>query len=102
VIQTAINFDRAPDVCRVYHGGNANSEAANESVQPSKAIMCERILARLAIRPMTCDAMEEETGYSHQSCSARFSELKQAGRIRAIGSALTRSGRNAAVYEVAE
>lgn len=89
-----------PDICRNQHHGNPESEAANASVQPSKARMQARILELLAEQPRTCDELEVLTGWSHQSCSARCAELLQAHRVMRNGKRPTRSGRMAAVLEV--
>ena len=91
-----------PDICRTHHGGNEQSEAANASVHASKQAMRERILRLLAEQPRTCDELEMLTGCSHQSCSARLSELRLYGKVRRSGQRATRSGRMAAVLEVTD
>jgi DNA-binding Lrp family transcriptional regulator len=87
------------DICKGYHKGNPESQAANRSVAKDK--QKRRILAALLLwEPATCDRIEVETGLSHQSCSARISELKRDGLIRKVGTAPTRTGCSAAVYKV--
>lgn len=46
------------------------------------------------------DPVEIALGMSHQSCSARVSELNMRGRIQIIGKRPTRTGCNAAVLVV--
>lgn len=95
-------MDRPDDICRNFHRGNTESEAANP-VASTKEIQCEHIIAfMLRTGDATCDETEDRLGLIHQSASARFSELKRDGRILATGERrLTRSGRYAAVYRVA-
>jgi hypothetical protein len=91
------------DVCRNNHKGNAQSLDASESVQNFKAEQRTRVLR--AIRDcggMTCDELERHLGLSHQSCSARCSELLADGSVYRDGKRKTRSGCNAAVFKVTD
>lgn len=96
------------DICRNYHGGEPFSEAANDSVTPSKAVQRERIMHHLTqVRDATSDECELALGMPHQTASARFSELKRDGRIVAVFdkagqrvSRPTRHGRPAGVYRI--
>lgn len=83
-----------------YHGGDPYSTAAHDSVKAHKAALRQWVFDIIAAAPegMTSDEVEVKTGLPHQTCSARFTELKKAGRIVARGSRPTRSGRMAAVY----
>jgi hypothetical protein len=89
-----------------YISGSDTSEAAARSVHPAKARR-ERIRRCIedyvAVFPLsyglTCDQVEELTGYCHQTASARIRELCQAGLIEDTGlRRLTRSKRSARVY----
>jgi hypothetical protein len=73
---------RTDDICRNHHGGNTESEAANE--QTAKSADRQRIvqaLLNVSWRGMTCDELEVFLGMTHQTCSARCSELKRDGTI---------------------
>jgi len=88
------------DICANRHGGNEQSVAANEKISEFKVSARNRVL--IAIQSsvgQTCEEIEAETLLSHQSCSARISELKRDGLIRKIGTRPTRSGCQAAVYQ---
>lgn len=78
----------------------ATSIAAHESIKYRKAIDRARILAAIKRKPQTCDELETKLRMSHQTCSARISEMhsgrhptiKRSGKKRK-----TRSGRPANV-----
>lgn len=91
------------DVTANYHRGNPQSRAAHDSIVSSKDQQRGRIMALLKLRPagLTCDEAEVLLGMRHQSCSARFSELKRDGLIAPDGTRATRSGRFAAIYKPA-
>jgi len=78
------------------------SHAALQQIKPHRSHLQRIVLD--AIERMggaTCDAVEGRTGMSHQSCSARFTELRNAGAIYDSGErSLTRSGRSATVWRV--
>ncbi len=65
---------------------------------------CEQILAhvrRALTVGSTCDEAEEALSLTHQTCSARFHDLEEQGRlIRTTVSRRTRSGRKASVYVI--
>jgi DNA-binding transcriptional ArsR family regulator len=91
--------DLTPDVCRAHHGGDECSEEANESIHAEKSRIRQRVLDWLKGRGYiggTSDEIEESTGMSHQTVSARLRELvilrlaTKTDRRRK-----TRSGRNA-------
>lgn len=90
------------DVTAAYHGNNARSMEAHQSVIPHKEAMQAAILGYISRQEglgATCDEIESVMGYTHQSASARVTELKALGKI--VDSGLkrkTRSGRNATVY----
>lgn len=76
------------------------SAAAHNSIRHRKALDRSRILAAIKRKPQTCDELEVRLGMSHQTCSARISEMwggrhptiKRSGKTRK-----TRSGRAANV-----
>lgn len=68
------------DICARNHGGNEQSVDANRVTSKHKDKL--RILDYLrSVVDSTCDEAEKALGLSHQTCSARFSELKKEGRI---------------------
>jgi len=86
------------DICSNYHGGNSESNGANPP-QKRKLLDRRRILEALNIAPAICEEVEDFLGMSHQTCSARFSELKRDGLIFKIGTRKTRSGKAAGIYQ---
>lgn len=87
------------DICENRHQGNPFSVQANH--KPNKEAQQARIVEALrAVQPTSCEALEGATGLSHQSCSARISELKREGKIVICGEGKTRSGSGCAVYEL--
>lgn len=90
-----------PDVTAGFHGGNPESVAANESIEDHKPTIRRRIAGYVHARgPVgaTVDEIEIALGYSHQTASARVTELKQLGSLVPTGDRRpTRSGSSAAV-----
>jgi predicted transcriptional regulator len=85
------------------HGGNPFSEAAHASLT-DKAKIRAAILTFIASRGdhgATSEEAEQALGLSHQTCSARFSELKIAEQILPAGRRPTSSGRSAGVWVAA-
>lgn len=92
--QLDLNFD----ICEVRHGGNKESTEAHDSIIRFKTHLHEKIFNTIMLHGgMTCDELEFELGYSHQTTSARISELKLEGRLKKEGTRPTRTGRHAAV-----
>lgn len=86
------------DICANNHGGNENSGEARQ--RTNAAADRRRILAAIQAAGhdgKTCDELEAQLGLSHQSCSARCSELKRSGAVRERGYRLTRTGSKAGV-----
>lgn len=86
--------------------GNLSSEEAADSVKESAATIRNRIFQYIAASPdgKTCDELEAELYISHQTASARCTELKRQGRVAPMLDEddkkirrKTRSGRNADV-----
>ncbi len=93
------------DVTSAYHGGNRESTAANTSLIGNKNHIRHKV--RMAVQAsgkngVTCDDVEHLLGMSHQTTSARFTELKAMGYIHGTITRPTRSGRNARVYVAKE
>lgn len=90
------------DITSNNHGGNEFSAAAHESVRPTKQRDQARIWSYVESTGesgTTCDAIESALGMSHQTASARVSELKRDGRLELNGERRpTRTGRTAGVY----
>lgn len=93
------------DITKRYHGGNEHSKKANEIAHKYKIGARQRILEELGNTSwhgelgLSCEEIEDATGLSHQSCSARCSELRREGKIKIVGERKTRSGAMAAVYQ---
>lgn len=92
------------DICQNYHRGNPQSVKANEIAHKYKIPARQRILEALEndvlkVRGLTCEDLEMWTNLSHQTCSARLSDLKHEGKIKVVGVRKTRSGSDAAVYQ---
>lgn len=95
------------DICARKHGGNPQSVKANVIAHKYKLSARQRILEELQRQPSwgaestghTCEELECWTGLSHQTCSARLSELRREGKIKVVGERMTRSGSPAAVYQ---
>ncbi len=85
------------DVCANRHGGNVNSRAAN--VLTDKARDTAAIIAFLRRVPdATCDEVEVALSMKHQTCSARFSDLKKGTLLLPTQRRPTRSGCMAQAY----
>jgi DNA-binding Lrp family transcriptional regulator len=81
VEQLALNFD-ADDICQNNHGGNPESFGAHRTTDKSKdRRKILEILERAGELGATCDYMEQRLDISHQTCSARCSELIRDGVI---------------------
>jgi len=79
------------DICERNHGGDECSKEANLVTDKSRDKA--RIVAYLTTVPdATCDEAETALGMNHQTCSARFSELKLAGAIVSTSKRPTRTG----------
>lgn len=91
------------DVTEGYHGGDPESADANKSIASSKSEIRGRILdwMRREVKDAICDEASEALHLKHQTCSARFTELKRSGLIEPTGQLRpTRSGCNAKVYRL--
>ena len=91
------------DICRNYHGGNQYSEAAfNETSDDFFKKVQEainRLMTRRGETGLTCDEAEVLLDLPHQTCSARFSQMKKDGMIYDTGLCRkTRRNRNATVF----
>jgi hypothetical protein len=89
------------DITRNYHGGNPRSAEAHEDTRRRKLRDQLRILQLMAKFPegLTCDEAEIFLNMSHQTCSARFADMKKKGWLLPTGQQrLTRSGSKADVF----
>lgn len=86
------------DICANNHRGNPLSLEAHASVDSASLRMA--IWKHLQkVGAATCDQVERDLNLSHQTCSARFSELKRDGWIFPTGKTQpTRSGRAAMTF----
>jgi|KBSMisStandDraft_5_1062788.scaffolds.fasta_scaffold70174_3 hypothetical protein len=70
------------DITSNYHRGNSESLSAKELSRKNAKRDRQRIVAlagRYGQYGLICDEAERLLGLSHQTCSARFSELKRDG-----------------------
>jgi hypothetical protein len=93
------------DITENYHGGNPESVAAHASLKRRDLENCRAFILRATTRRgkygMTCDEAEVRLGLSHQTCSARFTDLVKDGRLtRTEETRPTRSGCPARVHIV--
>lgn len=99
--QTSSTDTDTADITAGRHGGNPESAAANDSISPDKARLRRLVLTFIRHRGLvgaTSDEVEISLRLSHQTVSARISELKASGELRDTGRRRpTRSGRGAAV-----
>ena len=87
------------DICENNHGGNENSVAANKVTR--KGMDSLKILRYLGSIPdATCEEVEIALQMKHQTCSARFSDLKLEQAITATDKRPTRSGCMAQAWKV--
>jgi hypothetical protein len=87
------------DICARNHRGNECSKQANRVT--SKSIARQLILAYLhAVTDATCDEVEVAQEINHQTCSARFSELKREGIIVPTVKRATRTGCKAQAWRI--
>jgi hypothetical protein len=93
-----------PDVCRIKHGGNRQSELANAAIQPHKISIRRRIydFIRISSVGRTLDEISWGLNIPIQTASGRVSELKQQNLIAEIPGRTrkTRSGCKAAVLQI--
>lgn len=90
------------DICARNHGGNTESITAHERTRTNKLRDRGRILDMLRKDgPMTCDEVEQHLGMSHQTASARMSEMKMSGHIKPCGKKPTRTGCTAQAWDAA-
>jgi predicted HTH transcriptional regulator len=88
------------DICANRHQGNSMSVEANKITHKFKVSARNRILTAIKTSVgQTCEELESETLLSHQTCSARLSELRREGKIKIVGTRKTRSGSSAAIYQ---
>lgn len=93
------------DITANYHGGADTSVEAHESIIPDKRrlrALVYKMIEETGKWGATCDEAELALNLTHQSCSARFTELAKVGAIIIDGKRPTRSGRNARVYIAAK
>lgn len=93
-------FDYYPHVPG--HNSRDTSIAAASSIEPHVSLLAAKVFALIEAKPRTCWEIEQESGLSHQTASARIRELNLKGRVRDSGERRrTGSGRNAIVWMVA-
>ena len=89
------------DTTSGYHGGDPYSDKANRSLDKNRDLYrLYRLLYERHPGGLTCDEAERITGMSHQTCSARFTDMKRYVWIEHCGSRPTRTGNLAGVWRV--
>ena len=89
------------DWCGSRHNGNAQSDAAFDSIKNDLTEMENEVLQfieRQGLRGSSIDEMAAATGKAPNQISGRFTSLKAANKIMKIGTRPTRSGRSAGVF----
>ena len=85
------------------HNHRPTSIAAAQEIAPHVTRLAETVLEAVRARPMNCWEIEQATGLSHQTASARLRELYLKGRIEESGQTRpTGSGRQAIVWKSRE
>jgi len=79
--------------------GSRTSELAADLIEEAREPMAKRIFDRLASTPSTCHEVESALGFKHQTASARFNDLVNAGCIRKTGETRQTDTAEAEVYE---
>ncbi len=93
-------FDLTQDICQNRHRNADTSVLANPS-NNAKQRQQKRIYESLAhAKEASCERLEISTGISHQSCSARISEMLRDGKIRVVGHGTTITGKPCRLYKI--
>lgn len=82
------------DITANYHRGNQRSVEAHEATKHKKQADYLRIITTIREYSdgLICDEAEQILDMSHQTCSARFSDMKNNGWLFIRGTRKTRSG----------
>jgi hypothetical protein len=87
------------DVCKSRHKGNKYSAAANPTESIKSKQLCVVLAAIKKLGKASSEMVEDLTGMSHQSCSARFSDAKRLGLIHRVGETVTKSASLCGLFE---
>lgn len=95
------------DICSAKHGGADTSVEAQASTPASTRDSIRNAICKYIENQgnygATCETVEHAMSLSHQSASARISELVRDGRIEiAEGKSRTKTGRSCRIYVVKE
>src|SRR4051794_1264922 len=91
------------DITRNYHKGDPYSAEAFESLtsqdkERDKIRIRGLMLNTDPKRGITCDEAEDILDMSHQTCSARFSDMKKDNELMKVSERETRTGRKAGAW----
>lgn len=89
------------DITWNYHRGNPRSVEAHEATKHKKQadyLRIIKIIREHAISGLICDEAEQLLNMSHQTCSARFSDMKNKGWLFTRGKRKTRSDCDADIH----
>lgn len=99
-------IESTDDPCENYHKGADTSRKAWQSLKNGTASQLARAVfetIRTSVTGLTCEEVEDRAKLSHQTASARITELKAKGLISWSGLfRKTTSGRLARVYVVCD
>lgn len=89
------------DITAGYHQGDSFSRLAHQSIVGDKAKLQAEVLKHIRLLgSATSDDVENMTGLSHQTVSARMTELKALNAIVPAEHKKTRSGRSAQAWRI--
>jgi hypothetical protein len=98
--QVAIDEAEA-DICARNHKNNPESVAAHQTATKGREKAKNAIQGHLRLsNGLSRESLEQLTGLSHQTCSARLAEMRQDGQIVKCGTTKTRSGCSASLYRI--
>jgi hypothetical protein len=91
------------DITRNYHKGNKYSQEAFRSATPQKKANDKMKIRAMMLRVgpkrgVTSDEAEVELNMPHQTCSARFSDMKRDDELVHVGERETRTGNKAGAW----
>ncbi len=93
-------FREVVDICANHHRGNAESNSAFQSIKNRLTEREEHVLDVIRAHDgVTAEQIADQMGVSVNQISGRCSALKFKGKVKMIGTRLTRSGCKAAVLK---
>ncbi len=82
---------------------SAEARSSNQPKAPAQRTAILSFIRMKGLHGASCDEAEVALGLPHQTCSARFKDLKDEGQIETLGEVRrTRTGSRAIVYIVSK